>query len=90
VYKIEFTNQYLKDLRLLRKRNFDEAKLNDAIRILISGKKLPVKHRNHHLAGEFLGLFECHIIPDWLLIYSVNKTNKVITLIRTGTHVDLF
>ena len=90
MYSLEFTNQYLKDLKLARKRKLDENKLNEIIRILISGKSLPSKYKNHMLTGQFKNLFECHINPDWLLIYSRNKTLKLIKLIRTGTHSDLF
>ena len=90
MYSLEFTNQYLKDLKLARKRNLDEEKLNLVIKILISGEKLPPQFKDHHLTGTYKGLYECHLLPDWLLIYSRNKTIKLITLIRTGTHSDLF
>jgi len=90
VYSLEFTNQYLKDLKLARKRNLDEEKLNLVIRILIAGEIVPPQYKDHRLTGEYKGLYECHLLPDWLLIYSKNKTIKLITLIRTGTHSDLF
>ena len=90
MYSLEFTNQYLKDLKLARKRNLDEQLLNLVIKKLISGEKLPPKFKDHHLTGVYKGLNECHLLPDWLLIYSKNKTIKLITLIRTGTHSDLF
>ncbi len=90
MYSLEFTRQYFKDLKLARKRSFDEQKLNKVIQLLISKSKLPPKYKNHKLSGNYEGLFECHISPDWLLIYSKNKTIKLITLIRTGTHSDLF
>ena len=90
MYSIEFTKQYLRDLKLARKRNLDEQKLNQLIKILISGAKVPPEYKGHHLTGEFFGFNECHISPDWLLIYSRNKTIKLILLIRTGTHSDLF
>ena len=90
MYALEFTKQYLRDLKLSRKRSLDEEKLNQVIKILISGEKLPEQYKDHSLTGTFKGLSECHISPDWLLIYSKNKTIKLITLIRTGTHSDLF
>jgi len=90
VYALEITNQYLRDLNLARKRKLDELKLNQVIRILISGDQLPEQNKNHILTGVYKGLNECHISPDWLLIYSKNKSIKLITLIRTGTHSDLF
>ena len=90
MYSLEFTNQYLRDLKLVRKRNFDEQKLNQVIQILIKGNKLPKQNYNHILTGFYKGLNECHISPDWLLIYSKDNRISLITLIRTGTHSDLF
>ena len=90
MYSLEFTKQYLRDLKLSRKRNLDEEKLNQLIKILITGDNIPKQYKNHALTGNYKGLNECHIEPDWLLIYSKNKTVKLITLIRTGTHADLF
>ncbi len=90
MYSLEFTKQNLRDLKLSRKRNLDEEKLNQVIKILISGEKLPEQYKDHSLTGTFKGLNECHVSPDWLLIYSKKKTIKLITLIRTGTHSDLF
>ncbi len=90
MYRLEFTNQYLKDLKLARKRNFDEDKLNKLIGLIISEEEIPVRFKNHILKGNFKGFYECHITPDWLLIYSKQETIKLITLIRTGTHSDLF
>lgn len=90
MFQLEFTHQYLKDLKLARKRNLDEDKLNHLIKLLISNTNLPKKYKNHLLKGNYQGLYECHITPDWLLIYSKNEIIKLITLIRTGTHSYLF
>lgn len=90
MYEIEVTNRFLKDLKLARKRNLDENKLNDIVRLLADGKPIPEKNRDHPLVGDYKGCRECHITPDWLLIYSVEDTLKIITLIRTGSHSDLF
>lgn len=90
MYSLEFTKQYLRDLKLSRKRNLDEEKLNQVIRILISGDKLPVQYKDHALTGNYKGFNECHISPDWLLLYTRNKKIKLITLVRTGTHSDFF
>ena len=89
-YVLEFTHRYLKDLRLARKRGLDESKLNAIILKLINGETLPPQNRDHALTGNFAGLRECHISPDWLLIYSKKDTLRIITLVRTGTHADLF
>lgn len=90
MYEIEVTNRFLKDLKLARKRNLDENKLNDIVRLLANGKPIPEKNRDHPLVGDYKGCRECHITPDWLLIYSIEVTLKIITLIRTGSHSDLF
>lgn len=89
-YSLEFTNQYLKDLKLARKRGLDERKLNEVILILISGENLPAKYKDHSLAGSYKGYKECHVTPDWLLIYNTETTLKIVTLVRTGSHSDLF
>lgn len=89
-YKIEVTRQYLKDLKLARKRQLDEKLLNEIIAKLAFGKPLPAKNHDHALTGDYKGFRECHIIPDWLLIYSRDETVKIVSLTRTGTHSDLF
>ena len=90
MFELELTRQYLKDLKLARKRGLDESKLNEVILKLISGVELPKKNRDHCLSGNYEGFRECHISPDWLLIYSRDVTVKTITLVRTGTHSDLY
>lgn len=89
-YKIEVTRQYLKDLKLARKRLFDEQKLNEIIHKLVSDEPLPAKNRDHALTGQYKGYRECHITPDWLLIYARKETIQIVSLVRTGTHSDLF
>lgn len=89
-YRIEVTRQYLKDLKLARKRNLDESRLNDIIRRLSGGEALPPANRDHALTGNYKGYRECHISPDWLLIYSKEDNLKLLTLVRTGSHSDLF
>ncbi len=89
-YELAYTNIYLKELRLARKRGFDEQKLNDVLLKLIEGQPLPAKNRNHLLQGEYKGMWECHITPDWLLIYEKSDVIRIITLQRTDTHADLF
>lgn len=90
MYEIEVTNRFIKDLKLARKRNLDENKLNDIVKLLANGDPLPEKNRDHALVGDYKGCRECHITPDWLLIYSIEDVLKIITLIRTGSHSDLF
>lgn len=89
-YRIEVTRQYLRDLKLARRRNLDESKLNAIILKLCNGESLPAKNRDHALTGDYRGYRECHISPDWLLIYSLSDVLKVVKLVRTGSHSDLF
>ena len=90
MFELEVTRQYLKDLKRARKRGLDEEKLNEVILKLMSGEDLPLKNRDHALVGNYIGFRECHVSPDWLLIYSRDVSVKIVTLVRTGTHSDLF
>lgn len=90
MYEVKTTKQFEKDANLCIKRGYDTAKLREAIKLLSETGKLPQKYRPHKLTGDFKGSWECHIEPDWLMIYDKGKTIKLIRLIRTGTHADLF
>lgn len=80
--------KFKKDLKLMLKRSKDLEKLKNIIRKLINQEKLPSKNREHNLSGDYQGFKECHIEPDWLLIYRINEEELI--LVRTGTHSDLF
>lgn len=84
------TAQFRKDLKRLRKRGCDMHKLNDVLQTLLQEESLASKHRDHALTGKYLGFRECHIEPDWLLVYAVNKGQLILTASRTGSHADLF
>ena len=86
--ELVYTNQFKKDLKLSSKRGKKISKLNEIVTLLLEEKSLPVKNRNHRLGGEYKDHWECHIEPDWLLIYLLNS--KTVTLVRTGSHSDLF
>jgi mRNA interferase YafQ len=88
--KICWTSQFKKDYKLAMKRHLDIDLLDDIIRLLAKGKALPEKYRDHALTGSWSGHRECHIAPDWLLIYRVEADLLILTLSRTGTHSDLF
>lgn len=90
--KIEFTGQFKRDYKLALKRGFRESDLTTVVSLLASEKPLPAKYRDHALENSrnYKGLRECHIKPDWLLIYKVYSDRLVLELIRTGTHSDLF
>ncbi|MBA3954843.1 type II toxin-antitoxin system YafQ family toxin [Candidatus Dependentiae bacterium] len=84
IYKQDF----LKGVKKTKKRGKDIEKLITIIELLLENKPLPAKNRNHKLQGNYKGFWECHIEPDWLLIYE--KTETYITFAHTGTHADLF
>ena len=87
-YEVKFTNQFKKDYKLAMKRHLDIDLLDDVIRKLASGEQLPEKNKDHNLSGNYANKRECHILPDWLLVYRVEGNELV--LYRTGTHSDLF
>ena len=80
------TKQFKKDLRRLKRASADLSRLEDAIDILASGSKLPAKYRDHKLSGKLQGTRECHIGPDWLLLYEKNNDELILILISTGDH----
>jgi len=82
------SNSFQKDLKLVVKRGKSAKRLQTVIDLLLEDLALPLRCRPHRLSGDYAGLWECHIEPDWLLIYDV--TEKEIRLYRTGTHSDLF
>lgn len=90
MYNIIATGRFKKDLKAVIKRGYDIRLLDSIIGLLIAGKDLPEKNKDHALSGNWIGHRECHITPDWLLIYKVANDVLVLTLTRTGTHSDLF
>lgn len=89
-YNIEVTTRFRKDYKLAMKRGFKIELLDEIIKTLAAGNALPEKNRDHALSGDFAGCRECHIAPDWLLVYSVEEGELMLYLLRTGTHSDLF
>lgn len=87
---IVWTAKFKKDYKLAMKRNLDMELLDNIIRALSKGETLPDKNKDHELTGNWAGHRECHIQPDWLLIYRLEDDVLVLTLTRTGTHSDLF
>ncbi len=86
---IVWTTQFKKDYKLALKRHLDIELLDDIIRTLSRGEPLPERNRDHALTGNWAGHRECHILPDWLLIYRIEDDVLVLTLARTGSHGDL-
>ncbi len=89
-YTIKFTNAFKKSYKLMKKRGYDLSLLDDVIETLGCGKTLSEKYKDHVLKGEYSGFHECHIKPDWLLIYLIEDDILTLTLVNTGSHSDLF
>ena len=84
------SNQFRKDLKLARKRGLKIERLKEVVNILAEQKKLEDKYWDHGLSGEYKGFRECHIEPDWLLVYRIDEDVLELFLFRTGSHSDLF
>ena len=89
---VVFTTKFKKELKKAQRRGCDMAKINRVIGLLADGKKLPQKYRDHQLTNysDYENVRECHIEPDWLLVYHVEGDSLSLILLRTGTHSDLF
>lgn len=87
---VEWTKQFKKDYKAAIKRNLGIDLLDNVIRRLASGETLEAKYKDHSLSGNWVSYRECHIAPDWLLIYRIENSRLVLVLVRTGTHSDLF
>ena len=90
MYKIRPSAKFQRDLKRIQKRGYDITLLKDVLNLLVNGKILPIKYKDHNLSGNFKGCRECHITPDWLLIYEIAENELILYLTRTGTHSDLF
>jgi mRNA interferase YafQ len=88
VFELQMTNQFKKSIDLSYVRNLDLALLFDVIALLGQDKPLPVKNHAHQLKGQYVGIWECHIKPDWLLMWQEYKNNLVLLLLNTATHSD--
>lgn len=82
--------KFKKDYKNIIKRGYNQQLFQDVLWILINEQQLPPKYKDHSLSGNYDGHRECHITPDWLLIYKVEPEILTLTLTRTGTHSDLF
>lgn len=89
-YKLIYTTKFKKDYKLSIKRGMPIELLKDTITLLQNGQPLPSKMHDHALVGDFIGFRECHILPDWLLLYFVEEDTITLTLSRTGSHSDIF
>lgn len=90
MFEVVLSNRFKKDLKLAKKRGYNLEHLNKVIDQLAKGEQLDSKYHDHELIGNYSGFRECHIEPDWLLIYRIEGTLLILFLSRTETHSDLF
>lgn len=88
--EIVLTTRFKKDYKLIKKRGYDISLLKETVDLIASNKQLPEKYKDHALSGDYQGCRECHITPDWLLVYEIYEEELILYLTRTGTHSDLF
>ena len=88
--QIIWSSQFKKDYKLAMKRGLPIEELDNVIRLLAEDDPLPEKYKDHDLSGNWKGFRECHIQPNWLLIYCVFNNSLILSLARTGSHSDLF
>ena len=84
------STRFRRDLRRMKRRGKDLEKLKKVVRLLVEEQILPDRYRDHNLVGDWSGYRDCHIESDWLLLYKIDRDEKILTLARTGTHSDLF
>lgn len=89
-YEIKPSKVFQKDLKRVQRRGYNMTLIANVIECLASGEKLPPQNCDHALTGNFAGCRECHIAPDWLLIYEIAENQLILYLTRTGSHSDLF
>ena len=87
---VYYSNRFKKDYKLMMNRNVNSKEFEFVVNELINERPLDEKYRDHNLEGNWKGFRECHINPDWLLIYQIDNNDLILTLARTGTHSDLF
>ena len=84
------STRFRRDLKRMKKRGKNIEKLKSVVRLLVQEESLPERYQDHNLVGDWSGYRDCHIEPDWLLIYKIERNQGILTLVRTGTHSDLF
>lgn len=87
---IQYEKSFKKDYKRMLKRGYNPQNLQDVLTLLVNQQPLPEKYRDHNLSGNYAGYRECHIEPDWLLIYKIFNDKLVLVLTRTGSHSDFF
>ena len=90
MFRFITTNRFEKDYKLMQRRGKETNKLDAIMRKLVYGEALDMKYKDHALKGDYKDRRECHIEPDWLLVYKIDKSEKAIIFERTGSHADIF
>jgi mRNA interferase YafQ len=85
-----FTKKFEKELEKCKKRGLKIEEIREIMKRIVQDIPLEIRNKNHPLSGDYIGCFECHIKPDWLLIYMLDNEANTVTFLRTGTHSDLF
>ena len=89
-YSVDFTTQFKKDIKLAKKQGKDTDKIFEVVEKLANDEVLDEKYKDHCLTGDYKDCRECHVEPDWLLIYKKYESELILMLIRTGSHSELF
>ena len=90
MYSVDYTNRFKKDLKRCVKRGRDIDKIIESVKLLEANGQLPAKYKPHKLVGDRQGQWECHIQPDWLMVWEQNDMELTLLFLQTGTHADLF
>ena len=90
MYQVKFTSTYKKSYKPMKKRGLDLSLLDEVVDLLRQGKQLSERYQDHGLSGNLAGFRECHIKPDWLLVYLIENDVLTLTLVDTGSHSDIF
>ena len=89
-YAIRYSGRFKKSYKLCKRRGLDMSHFEQVVRLLAETGSLPAKYRPHILTGKYAGIWECHIEPDWLMLWKQNDTELILLLLDTGTHSDIF
>lgn len=90
MYKLQLSGRFKKSYKKCIKRGYDKTLFEEVVSILLRGESLPAKYKNHPLHGNYEGWNDCHILPDWVLVWKYDNDKLILCLLDTGTHSDLF
>lgn len=90
MYSIDYSNRFKKDVKRCAKRGLNMEALHRVVSLLAETGTLPPEYKSHKLSGNYAGLWECHIEPDWLMVWDQNDTKMKLLFLKTGTHSDIF